>query len=80
MLNVSSDELMQWAVQNLGGTVNKETAYLVCYGSRPVVDFANPDTEHSNLFEKAFPCLFPFGQGGIESLQHHGVDFLQHVH
>lgn len=32
-----------------------------------------------DLFEKAYPCLFPYGRGGIEAVRPVDVDFASHV-
>ncbi|EKM53754.1 uncharacterized protein PHACADRAFT_198176 [Phanerochaete carnosa HHB-10118-sp] len=32
-----------------------------------------------NFFERAFPCLYPYGCGGIEGYQPNLIDFLEHV-
>lgn len=32
-----------------------------------------------NFFEKAFPCLFPFGEGGLERDQEVNVSFEDHI-
>jgi hypothetical protein len=33
----------------------------------------------SNFFEKAFPCLFPFGEGGLEREWEVNIDFGDHI-
>jgi hypothetical protein len=35
--------------------------------------------ENHNFFEKAFLCLFPYGEGGIEAARLVKVDFGEHV-
>jgi hypothetical protein len=82
LTNVTANELMAWGIENLNGNRDKEGSYAVRHGNQPVADFAplrEIDEDRENLFEKAFPCLFPYGQGGIESLRHKGVDFAEHV-
>ncbi|KAF9239984.1 hypothetical protein BU15DRAFT_24500, partial [Melanogaster broomeanus] len=59
-----------------------EGGYAVRHGTQPVSDFATvgeTDGERDNLFEKAFPCLFPYGHGGVESLRTKGLDFAEHA-
>ena len=72
---VMASELMAWGLANLWKQGNKG-GYAVHHGLWPVNDFSKPqrdeDTEtpaadHHNYFEKAFPCLFPYGCGGPES-------------
>lgn len=41
-------------------------------------DDVNPHAD-DNLFEKAYPCLFPYGCGGIEARRRVNVDFATHV-
>ena len=64
----------------------KEGPYLVRHGQQPVRDFGRlkksngeESTDVLNLFERAFPCLFPYGTGGIEAPQPVEVDFTKHV-
>ncbi|KIJ07945.1 hypothetical protein PAXINDRAFT_18889 [Paxillus involutus ATCC 200175] len=83
LTNITANELMAWGMDNLTGNGDTEGSYAVRHGTHPVTDFAplrEMDNERSeNVFEKAFPCLFPYGLGGIESLRHKGVDFSDHV-
>ncbi|KAG1744833.1 hypothetical protein EDB19DRAFT_1906543 [Suillus lakei] len=65
MSKLTATELMSWGLSNL--------------------DFP-PDKKHSaeaeenyNFFEKAFPCLFPYGEGGIEAVRLVKVDFGEHI-
>ncbi|KAG1858506.1 hypothetical protein F4604DRAFT_1882876 [Suillus subluteus] len=61
-----------WGLSNLWKE-GKEGGYAVHHDPQPVSDFP-PDRQESgdgaglehNFFEKAFPCLFPYGEGGIE--------------
>jgi hypothetical protein len=75
--------MMKWALSNLwkGGD---EGGYVVRHGHRPVRDYGTSsnsqgEENQSNYFEEAFPCLFPYGVGGIESEREVNVDFLDHV-
>ena len=81
---LTAGELMAWGLANLwqeGG----EGAYAVRHGRRPVSDFGRPrsgeesDPNRDNFFEKAFPCLFPYGRGGIEADRPVEVEFSEHV-
>ena len=75
--------MMTWALSNLwkeGG----ESGYLVRHGRRPVRDYGSSSSmtveeNRFNYFEEAFPCLFPYGLGGIEGDREVNVDFLDHV-
>ena len=83
LTNISSDELMVWGLKNLSDE-NKysEEAYDIWHGQQPVQDFTSKDSNNQgndNLFKKAFPCLFPYGQGGLEGNRSCGVDFHEHT-
>jgi hypothetical protein len=67
----------------------EEGAYLIRHGSKPLRDFGRPpktqtgtNSEHGkegNLFERAYPCLYPYGVGGIEAEQSSPLDFVEHA-
>ncbi len=87
MTNVSANELMLWGLANLWKEGNKG-AYAICHGQTPVNTFGHqrdgdaatgPGDSSSNFFEKVFPCLFPYGCGGIEGKQEVEVSFREHV-
>ena len=88
MTTATSNELMQWGLANLWKD-GEEDGYAVRHGAKPVRDFGrrfngqsvNDDTggDEDNFFEKAFPCLFPYGEGGVEGFQPQKVDFTQHI-
>ncbi|KAJ6518280.1 hypothetical protein C8R47DRAFT_960204, partial [Mycena vitilis] len=77
---------MQWGLQNLWAK-GKEGAYAVRHGRRPVSDFGKSraddpepaDPDRPNFFEKAFPCLFPYGKGGLEADRPVDVKFGDHI-
>ncbi|OCH83703.1 hypothetical protein OBBRIDRAFT_742815 [Obba rivulosa] len=77
---------MLWGLSNLWAE-GKEGGYAVRHSHRPVNDFGRPRTSENsptesaelNFFEKAFPCLFPYGTGGIEASRPVIVDFRNHV-
>ena len=79
--DVSANDMMQWALANVGG----EPAYAVRHGNEPVSTFgvSRNCTMHpydvSNFFEKAFPCLFPYGRGGLEAPHDTSVGFREHI-
>ncbi|KIN94543.1 hypothetical protein M404DRAFT_90965, partial [Pisolithus tinctorius Marx 270] len=84
---LSAKELMTWGLVNLWDE-GQEGGYAVKHGGKPVSDFGRPrqsphilqpaDSER-NFFEKAYPCLFPYGEGGIERTQPVPIDFAEHV-
>ncbi|KAJ3559330.1 hypothetical protein NM688_g415 [Phlebia brevispora] len=74
---------------SLKGLVNlwkegKEGGYLVRYGNHPASDFRPREEDDvpldHNFWEKAFPTLFPYGEGGLERDRPTDVPFMQHVH
>ena len=82
---MTANELMLWGTANLWKE-GKEGAYAVRHGGQPVHDFGRPrkgeeahDDDKSNYFEKAFPCLFLYGEGGIEGQQEVTIHFTDHV-
>lgn len=90
MSNVMADELMKWGLANMWKD-GHEGGYAVRHGRQPVSDFP-PQTNHEdqdndgacpadepNFFEKAFPCLYPYGQGGLESKRPVAIDFPEHI-
>ena len=84
MSKLSGNEMMMWALSNLWEK-GEEGGYAVRHGRQPVHDFpehnigAGGDPNQMNFFEKAFPCLFPYGLGGIEANQEVAVSFSEHV-
>lgn len=74
---------MTWAVCNLWQ--EEEGAYLVRHSRHFAPDFRQstssdpPDMLQPNFFEKAFPCLFPFGRGGLEADRIQILSFFDHV-
>lgn len=85
MANVSANELMMWALSNLWKE-GKEGGYAVQHGRQPVNDFgqrrgarSGTEEDEGNFFERTFPCLFPYGKGGIEAAQTVNVEFADHI-
>ena len=76
--------MMMWALSNLWEK-GREGGYVIRHGHRPVRDFADShrgddaDSTRLNFFEKAFPCLFPYGFGGIEADKEVVISFGEHV-
>ena len=86
---MTANKLTLWGLANLWKE-GKEGGYPVRHGLHPVQDFwlQQPSEEGSNendgdtpnFFEKAFPCLFPYGEGRIEGTQPIVVEFAeQHI-
>ena len=87
---ITANELMAWGLANMWAH-GQEGAYAVRHGQAPVSDFPprptgretqsdGPDaSSEPNFFKKAFPCLFPYGLGGIEAHRLVEVDFRSHV-
>ncbi|KAI5892666.1 uncharacterized protein SCHCODRAFT_01171736 [Schizophyllum commune H4-8] len=88
---VPVSDVAAWGISNLWEQ-GQEGGYVVRHGSRFVSDFGpggkrrrrempvvgNHAEEH-NFFEKAFPYLFPYGRGGIESTRRVPLDFREEV-
>ncbi|KIN95600.1 hypothetical protein M404DRAFT_100163, partial [Pisolithus tinctorius Marx 270] len=84
---LSAKELMTWGLVNLWDE-GQEGGYAVKHGGKPVSDFGwprqsphilQPADSEQNFFEKAYPCLFPYGEGGIEHTQPVPIDFAEHM-
>lgn len=79
LTNVPTNELMRWGLQN-AWREGEEGVYGIRRGSRPVKDYHSRGTSNdANVFVKAFPCLFPYGVGGVESLNEQGLEYGEHV-
>lgn len=81
---VTVSEMMAWGLANLWKE-GKEGGYSVRHGRQPVSDFGRPRRgevvaeDRENFFEKAFPCLFPYGRGGPEADRPEDVRFGDHI-
>jgi hypothetical protein len=70
MSKLTASDIMSWAMVNMWSE-GHEGLYGVRYGRDPVNDFGQikgtrdeaieDELEGHNYFEKAFPCLFPYG-------------------
>ena len=76
---------MTWGLANLWKE-GREGGYFVWHGQKPVNDFGHPRATDKpstgkclNFFVRAFPGLFPYGEGGIEGEQEVAVDFSEHI-
>lgn len=87
LTKLSSTELMAWGLANLWSE-GKEGGYVARHGTRFIRDIGakrddsagvtGTNTAH-DLFEQAFPCLFPYGMGGIDSSRPVPIPFIEHV-
>ncbi|KIO11878.1 hypothetical protein M404DRAFT_98925, partial [Pisolithus tinctorius Marx 270] len=77
---VSSSELMSYALANLMD-VSQEGGYVVRHGLKAIGDFGKDASERGtpNPLAAAFPCLFPYGGGGIEADRATNVSLREHV-
>jgi hypothetical protein len=88
LTSVSSSELLRNGLSNLS-LDTREPPYAVRHGMRPVSDFPvreaesdsspSPTVTSHRLFERAFPCLFPYGEGGLESPRAVPLSLQEHV-
>ena len=83
-VDTDMSKLMAWGLANLWKE-GKEGGYGVRHSHQPVNDFGCPqpgeqaDENCPNFFEQAFPCLFPYGEGGIERDHEVTVEFNDHA-
>jgi hypothetical protein len=83
---MSTAELTAHALANTWN-MNSEGGYAIRYGRDAQNEFGvgrkenvgTRPTEETNLFERAFPTLFPHGEGGLESTRPVWVTFTEHV-
>ncbi|KAI9069200.1 hypothetical protein FKP32DRAFT_1608522 [Trametes sanguinea] len=83
---LSASELMLYGLTNLW-TSGREGGYAVRHGGEPASDFpargsqaeSGAEGRPANFFERAFPCLFPYGMGGFEGEQLYRVDLPEHT-
>lgn len=77
---VSLDERMKYALANME---EREGGYVVRHGAKPLSEFGTgygtEDLPTRNPLAAAYPNLFPYGIGGIESHQDRTVGFDEHV-
>ena len=76
---------MKWGLVNLWKE-GHEGGYAIRHRRQPVSDFpprgtgdGECPTDQPNFFEKAFPCLYPYGQGGLESARPVALNFPEHI-
>lgn len=79
LTQVARDEVVRHGLLNLWRE-GKEGGYLVQRGRNPLSDFPTTDPSNGcNIWEKAFPVLFPYGYGGLEKTRIVNVSLTEHV-
>lgn len=82
--NISTHDLMLYALSQVKQP-GDEGGYAVRHGRRPVRDFGLPrqgehvDVHTKNPLAAAYPCLWPYAEGGIEAERQVKVSFAAHV-
>jgi Helitron helicase-like domain at N-terminus len=83
MSKITASETCFRAMMNLWNR-NQEGLYGICHSYRPVSDFP-PRSQtrdfltESNVYKKAYPCLYPYGCGGIEATRPVAINFKDHI-
>ncbi|KIK22944.1 hypothetical protein PISMIDRAFT_101567 [Pisolithus microcarpus 441] len=89
MSTITACKMMVWGLSNLWEE-GREGAYMVRHGNRPINDSGQGRRNGTkvaedivatemNLFKRVYPCLFPYGVGGIERHQQVKLDFADHI-
>lgn len=77
---ISLDEHMKFALPNME---DKEGSYVVRHGLQPLSEFGqtrgNDKPPRQNPLAAAYPLLFPYGIGGIESCRQRTIGFDEHI-
>lgn len=87
---MSTEELLLHSLANVNPhNPDVEGGYAVRHGRQPVPDFPQPRPDAAvgnqaqidaiNYSVYAFPCLYPYGEGGIEAERTEPVSFAEHV-
>ncbi|KAI0263900.1 hypothetical protein BC834DRAFT_826866 [Gloeopeniophorella convolvens] len=84
---LSARDLLASALTNLSedGTHVEEGTYFVTHGRRPVCNFSGghpqglSDPNDINIWEKAYPVLFPYGVGGFEAVRERPISLIDHI-
>ena len=65
--SLNANEMLSWGMSKLWDK-GMEGIYGVKHGSAPVKDLAEDEENGrlTNYFKRAFPCLYPYGEGGME--------------
>jgi hypothetical protein len=83
MSKITASETCFRAMMNLWNR-NQEGLYGIRHSYRPISDFPiRSETRdlltESNVFKKAYPCLYPYGCGGIEAPRPISINFKDHI-
>jgi hypothetical protein len=83
LTKLSASELMVWGMNNLWGE-GKEGVYAVKHGALAINTFGVSRSGKypapvDNYWEKAFPVVFPYGEGGFEGRQQSPVSLAEHA-
>jgi hypothetical protein len=83
MTKVTATETTVRVLTNLWNQ-NREGPYAIRHSYTAVSDFPDQTGSRSgavasNIFEKAYPCLYPYGHGGIEAKRPVPIDFKVHI-
>lgn len=84
--NITDTEVMLYGLSNLWKE-DQEGGYTVRYSRRPANDFGRPrkgeerpyNPNAPNFWERAYPCLYPYGRGGIEADRESPLSFIEQV-
>jgi hypothetical protein len=84
---LSTEELLLHSLANADGRSQQEGGYAVRHGKTPVNDFGRtkPNAQGvtsfmaNNFSVYAFPCLYPYGEGGIEAEREVPVSLQDHI-
>ncbi len=87
LTRMNANDMMMWGLNNLWSS-SGEGGYSIRHSRAPVSDYprtrpGGPSTPlvptGTNYFERAFPCLFPYGRGGVEGEQPVTVELREHI-
>lgn len=85
---VSTEELLLHGLANTDGSSCREGGYAVRHSRTPVNDFGHTKAKSKdstststpkNFSVYAFPCLYPYGEGGIEAERETPVSMQDHI-
>lgn len=88
LTEVTGKDLMDWGLANMRNGSAQEGPYAIRHSRQPVSDFPpRPPRDDepgvpiapANFFEKAFPCLFPYGCGGLEAERPVSLSLTEHA-
>ena len=80
---ISTQDLATHAFVNL--TTNDAESYIVRHSRQPAQDFpplhedGHDDLQDLNVWEQAYPLLFPYGEGGLEHQRLVSLSLQEHI-